>query len=234
MAVRPEEGDQAPAERAGPQLLPRRMAGGADGLPRPWETALRVAEAPPEAAEHAVLVRGRTGALGTAALGLRQFCVKALARLRELWPRQLNLSWVTDSLAVGGAFRPEDVRRLRAQGITAVVDLRAEACDDAALLARHGIVFLHLPTPDAHPLPLEDLERGVEWVLAQQAAGRKVLVHCMHGAGRGPLLGAAVLVACGYRASDALRLLRARRWQAVPNARQLEVLRAYELRQRRA
>jgi hypothetical protein len=49
----------------------------------------------------------------------------------------------------------------------------------------------------------------------------------MHGAGRGPLLGAAVLIACGYRPADAMRLLRTRRWQAVPNARQLEGLRQY-------
>jgi hypothetical protein len=55
----------------------------------------------------------------------------------------------------------------------------------------------------------------------------------MHGAGRGPLLGAAVLVACGYRATEAMRQLRARRWQAVPNARQLEGLVHYEQRQRR-
>ena len=54
----------------------------------------------------------------------------------------------------------------------------------------------------------------------------------MHGAGRGPLLGAAVLVASGYRAPEAMRLLRTRRWQAVPNARQLEGLREYERRLR--
>ena len=54
----------------------------------------------------------------------------------------------------------------------------------------------------------------------------------MHGAGRGPLLGAAVLVACGYRATDALRLVQAKRWQAVPNARQLAGLREYEQRHR--
>ncbi len=54
----------------------------------------------------------------------------------------------------------------------------------------------------------------------------------MHGAGRGPLLGAAVLVASGYRASEAMRLIRTRRWQAVPNAHQLEGLRIYEQRLR--
>jgi hypothetical protein len=55
----------------------------------------------------------------------------------------------------------------------------------------------------------------------------------MHGVGRGPLLGAAVLVACGYPANEAMRLVRTRRWQAQPNARQLEGLRSYELRVRR-
>ncbi len=52
----------------------------------------------------------------------------------------------------------------------------------------------------------------------------------MHGAGRGPLLGAAVLMACGYRSTDAMRAVRTRRWQAVPNARQLDGLRAFEQR----
>jgi hypothetical protein len=52
----------------------------------------------------------------------------------------------------------------------------------------------------------------------------------MHGAGRGPLLGAAVLVACGYRANEAMQQLRSRRWQSVPNARQLEGLLHYERR----
>lgn len=179
-------------------------------------------------AEQDVLLRGRPSLLDVMILGLRQFVVKALARLRELRPHELNLSWVTDSLAVGGAFRPEDVRRLRAAGVTAVVDLREEAADDAELLARYGIRLLRLPTPDTYPPSLEDFQRGVEWVLAQQAAGHKVFVHCMHGAGRGPLFGAAVLVACGYRATEAVHLIRARRWQAVPNARQLEGLRAFE------
>ena len=145
-------------------------ARGAAGLPSPGDAL-------PDAAEADVLVRGRASSLDVAWLGVRQFLIKALARLRELRPRSLNLSWVTDSLAVGGAFRPRDVRRLRAQGVTAVVDLRGEACDDAALLARHGIQFLHLPTPDTYPLAQEDLDRGVEWVLAQQAAGNKVFVH---------------------------------------------------------
>jgi hypothetical protein len=134
-------------------------------------------EATPAAAEADVLVRGHASAIDVAILGVRQFLVKALARIRELRPHNLNLSWVTDSLAVGGAFRPSDVRRLRAQGVTAILDLREEASDDVELLSRHGIAFLRLPTPDAHPPSQSDFERGVEWVLDQQAIGNKVFVH---------------------------------------------------------
>jgi len=196
----------------------------------PWP--LQAPEALPAMAEREVL-RGHRYWLAELWLNLRYTLVKGIARLRELRPRGLNLDWVTDSLAIGGAYRPQDVRRLRAMGITAVVDLRAEACDDRALLARYGIELLHLPTPDLYPPSQADLDRGVAWVLDQQARGRKVFVHCMHGAGRAPTFGAAVLVACGYRAVDAMRLIRARRWQSVPNARQLDGLREYEQRHRR-
>jgi len=132
---------------------------------------------PHDLAEDDVLKRGRASQLDVAWLGVRQFLVKALARIRELRPRELNLSWITDALAVGGAFRPQDVRRLHAQGVTAILDLRAEASDDPELLAQHGIEFLRLPTPDTDPPSPEDLDRGVEWVLDQQAAGRRVFVH---------------------------------------------------------
>ncbi len=152
------------------------MATPSDGGARPRPEPLP-REATPNAAEADVLVQGHASALDVAVLGVRQFLVKALARIRELRPRNLNLSWVTDSLAVGGAFRPSDVRRLRAQGVTAVLDLREEASDDPELLSRHGIAFLRLPTPDAHPPSQADFERGVEWVLDQQAVGRKVFVH---------------------------------------------------------
>jgi len=132
---------------------------------------------PHDLAEDDVLARGRASPRDVAWLGVRQFLVKSLARIRELRPRELNLSWITDALAVGGAFRAQDVRRLRAQGVTAILDLRAEASDDPDLLAQHGIEFLRLPTPDTYPPTPEDLDRGVEWVLDRQAAGHKVFVH---------------------------------------------------------
>ncbi len=124
-----------------------------------------------------VLARGRATLLERLWLGFRYFAVRVVAQIRELRSGELNLSWVTDSLAVGGAFAPRDVRRLREAGVSAVLDLRGEASDDAALLAQHGIAFLHLPTPDTYPPSPEHFARGVAWVLEQQAAGRRVFVH---------------------------------------------------------
>lgn len=158
--------------------------------------------------------------------------LRVVARLHEwatkLDRRQLNLTWVTDHLAVGGAIRPRDYPRLATMGVTAVIDAREEARDDVEALGRAGIQFLHLPTPDRHALRQADIGRGVAWALRHVQRGGKLFVHCEHGVGRGPLLGTAILVASGLSAPEALRLVRQRRWQAAPNDRQLEALLQYE------
>src|SRR5690349_7083268 len=46
-------------------------------------------------------------------------------------PDKLNMSWVTDHLALGGRMRPADIKALARTGITHVVDTRSEYCDDA-------------------------------------------------------------------------------------------------------
>jgi hypothetical protein len=135
------------------------------------------AEGQVDAAEADVLARGQASWLDRLWLTARYYYIRALAQIRELRSGELNLSWVTESLAVGGAFGPRDVPRLRAAGVTAVLDLRGEAVDDAGLLERHGIEFLHLPTPDTYPPSQEHFQRGVAWVLEQHAAGRRVFVH---------------------------------------------------------
>ena len=158
--------------------------------------------------------------------------LRVVARLLEwttdLIPSRLNFSWITDDLAVGGAPRRRDYRRLAAQGVTAIIDVREEASDDAEELARLGIGFLYLPTPDRFALSEDELLRGTRWALDQLARGGKVFIHCQHGVGRGPLQGCAVLIAQGLSAPEALRTLRARRWQASPNDRQIEGLLTFE------
>jgi protein-tyrosine phosphatase len=146
---------------------------------------------------------------------------KGFARIAELSPTRMNLSWVTPSLAVGGRIHTRDIPRLRQMGITAVVDCREEASDDELAMARNDIEFLRLPTPDAHTLTQESLDRGVSWVRERMVQGGKIYIHCSHGVGRAPELGACVLVADGLLPGRALELIRARRWQALPNEEQV-------------
>jgi protein-tyrosine phosphatase len=160
---------------------------------------------------------------------LHRIGLRILARLMEwlsdLQPKQLNYSQVTPQLAVGGAFKPRHIKLLKARGVTAVVDCRQEALDDQAALARAGLEFLHLPTPDRYGFTYDQLHAGVEWVLSRPGT---TFLHCEHGVGRGPLMTCAVLVAQGYSAPEALRIVRTARWQAMPNDRQLAALMGFE------
>src|SRR4030095_4906530 len=100
------------------------------------------------------------------------------------------------------------------------VDCREEAMDSEDGLAAHGIKLLHLPAPDAHEIDQSAIDEGVEWVTREMAGGGKVYVHCLHGVGRGPLLGCCVLIAEGRSAANALQLVKDRRWQASPKQEQ--------------
>lgn len=148
-------------------------------------------------------------------------------------PDQLNMSWITPHLAVGGRIRPVDIPRLARTGITRVVDTRSEHQDDVKALGAEGIELLYLPTPDTYPLTVEQLREGAHWINEQIAHDEKVLVHCEHGVGRSVLLTASALVAGGMSAHDAVDLVQRRRWQAAPNHRQIVRLQEFEREVRR-
>jgi protein-tyrosine phosphatase len=145
-----------------------------------------------------------------------------------------DLDFITDSLAVGGALRSdEQINALPGLGIGSVVDVRSESQDDVAKLRALDIHFLHLPTKDWTPLSPEDMERGVDWVLDEMAAGRKVLVHCQHGIGRSVILVAAVLVKMGYTWQEAMMQIKAKRMGAGPHGDQIDALIAFAQGQRK-
>lgn len=156
---------------------------------------------------------------------VRKQVLRSVARCVE-WTTKLpgqglNLSRVNDWLHVGGGVPRSRYAELKALGITAVIDLRAERCDDAQALAALGIELLHLPVTDRYPPSVEQLMRGVEWALPRLEQGGHLFTHCEHGVGRGPLMGLAVMVARGWDAPVAYRELRKARWQATLNDRQL-------------
>ena len=150
-----------------------------------------------------------------------------IARLLHIpLPDRLNMSWVTEHLAVGGRVRPEDIKTLALSGITDVIDTRAEYSDDE--LAQEGIDLLYLPTPDTYPLAVEQLKEGAEWANQRINQGRRVLIHCEHGVGRSVLLTCATLVYGGMGGNEALSLVMQKRWQAAPNQRQVQRLSEFE------
>jgi protein-tyrosine phosphatase len=144
----------------------------------------------------------------------------------------LDLSWVTDTLAIGGCFPPDQTGALVDQQVAAIVDLRREACDDAELLARHRIELLHLPTTDFAPISPAHLTLGIAFVSAHLSAGRRVLVHCAQGIGRSVMLGLCVLVARGRTPLDALALAKQRRGCVSPSPAQYEAWAQWLARER--
>ena len=163
---------------------------------------------------------------------LGKYWLRGVARILEystkLNRRSLNLSRITDQLIVGGGIPTWAYPRLKAMGVTAVIDLREEAKDDEAALAKLGIELLYLPATDRYAASQDQMRQGVEWAIERIERGGQVYAHCKHGVGRGPLMGLAILVAQGETASAALRLLRSKRWQAAPNDRQLAALLEFE------
>ena len=126
-------------------------------------------------------------------------------------------------LALGARLPPHSEVLLAAEhGITAVVDMRAEDRDDGAALARAGIAFLHLPTPDHHPPAAADLDRGVRFVCERLARGERVLVHCEHGIGRSAVLVLCVLVDAGADPLDALKQAKDARDEVSPSQMQYD------------
>jgi protein tyrosine phosphatase (PTP) superfamily phosphohydrolase (DUF442 family) len=163
---------------------------------------------------------------------LGKLWLRGVARVLEystrLHGKQLNLSRITDQLVVGGSIPVRAYPRLKAMGVTAVIDLREEARDDEEALNRLGIELLYLPATDRYAASQVQLLQGTEWALGHLARGGQVYAHCKHGVGRGPLMGLSILVAQGYNAGEAMRIMRSGRWQAAPNDRQLEALVTFE------
>lgn len=117
--------------------------------------------------------------------------------------------WVDGHVAIGSLPSRADLVRLKAEGVTAVVNLCEEFAGDAATLAELGLEQLHLPTLDYHCPAEDDLRRGLVFMDDRIAQGGKVLAHCKAGRGR-----SAILVLCylmmrkGINADDALAILK--------------------------
>lgn len=95
------------------------------------------------------------------------------------------LTWVTDTLAVGPApMSNAHLASLKAQGITAILNLCAEYCDLHDIETEGGFEVYYLPIHDEEAPEMASLEKALAWLDEAQYLGKRVLIHCRHGIGR--------------------------------------------------
>ncbi|MEP7358728.1 MAG: YbaK/EbsC family protein [Anaerolineales bacterium] len=129
----------------------------------------------------------------------------------------MDISEITPDLYVGSQPEPADVEALNALNIGLIINMRAEARPDPAF-HQQPLSALWLRTYDHFLLPISmrTLEQGVQAALAVIGQGRRVLVHCRHGRHRSVAMAAAILIAQGRSAAEAMRLVREKRAPADP------------------
>jgi protein tyrosine phosphatase (PTP) superfamily phosphohydrolase (DUF442 family) len=130
----------------------------------------------------------------------------------------MDISQITDSLFVGAQPTPADAPALRDLGIGLVISMRGEFRPHP-VFSQPPLASLWLRTIDTFltPIPMRALERGVRAALPVIESGGKVFVHCHHGRHRSVAQAAAILIAQGYSAADAMWKLRAERRAADPH-----------------
>jgi hypothetical protein len=112
----------------------------------------------------------------------------------------LDLTWITDRIAIGGAVETEDdIKTLTAAGVTHIISMRIEF-DETELASKHGIeVLFNGVYNDFQPKPPALFDRGIEFGMrALRKPGTKLLVHCTLGMHRAPAMALALLGAMGW------------------------------------
>ena len=126
----------------------------------------------------------------------------------------MDMTWVTDRVAVGGGIWDEDkMAELERAGVTHIIDMQIEF-DDTPLGRQVGVEVLWNPTDDDFkPKPYELLAKGVEFALkALEDDSSKVFIHCAAGVHRAPMMTLAVLGALGWDLNEAMEMIQARRY----------------------
>jgi protein-tyrosine phosphatase len=126
---------------------------------------------------------------------------------------EVDANWMTDRIALGGWVEtPEKMQDVAQSGITHILSMAWEF-DETELAAPYGIkVFLNTVDDDFAPKSPEVLERGVEFALATlEQPDAKLLIHCVAGRHRGPMMTLAVFCAQGWHMEEAMRHISQRR-----------------------
>ena len=126
---------------------------------------------------------------------------------------EVDANWITNRIALGGWVEtPGKMQDVAQSGITHILSMAWEF-DETELAIPYNIkVFLNTVDDDFAPKSPEVLDRGVEFALATlEQSGTKLLIHCVAGRHRGPMMTLAVLCALGWSMEDGMRHISERR-----------------------
>jgi dual specificity MAP kinase phosphatase len=133
---------------------------------------------------------------------------------------------ITADLFLGSQYTKAGLKKLKALGITAIVNMRTHHVFVKAQYV--GIKYLHLPTVDNTPPTLADLIKGAAFIDDEIKNNGKVYVHCRQGLGRGPTMALAYLIKTGLTFDDAFRLIKRVRPFIDPKPEQIQRLKELE------
>jgi protein-tyrosine phosphatase len=121
----------------------------------------------------------------------------------------MDMTWVTDRIAVGGGiWRAESMAEVAQAGVTHIIDMQIEF-DDTELAEPHAIEVLWNPIDDDfQPKPPEVFQVGVDFATeALSQEGAKLFIHCAAGVHRAPMMALAVLCSIGWTPEAAQELI---------------------------
>ena len=122
----------------------------------------------------------------------------------------IELTWITDNLAVGGGIWTEErMGEIAGRGITHIIDMQVEF-DDTELGHLHGVQVLWNPIDDDFQLKSPEMfQRGVQFALSALADPKhKLYIHCAAGVHRGPMMALAIMCSMGWKLREAQQVLR--------------------------
>lgn len=154
----------------------------------------------------------------------------------NMWQGRLTHRWewwtvLEPDLILGAVPFRGDVERLRRLGVLAVVNTCEEFAGHTDLYERYKIEQFWMPTVDFSPPTLEDIQRAVEFMQDQMAAGHAVYVHCKAGRARSVTVVICYLMATrGWTAEAAQAWIQTRRPQVLRSVFQRAVVKEFAKR----
>ena len=104
---------------------------------------------------------------------------------------------IWERLFLGNLKDAERLAHSNRQRIASVISL----CRDQAAERAPKIIYIHIPIQDARPISPQKFE-DIMFAIAIGVRRGNVLVHCLEGMNRSPILVAAWLDRCGYAGTD--------------------------------